>query len=169
MTLPTIGLAVVVCGRLQPPRISRRAGRQRKGGVASSCSTARTSTAGRPKIKGYELGDNFGNTFRVEDGVLKVAYDKYEKFDGKFGHLFYEKPFSHYILRVEYRFVGEQSPGGPGWAFRNSGDHDPRPVAREHGQGPGVPRLDRSPVARRQRPGQPFHGQRLHAGHALRA
>lgn len=73
------------------------------------------------KIKGYELGDNYANTFRVEDGVLKVAYDGYEKFDGKFGHIFYEKPFSHYILRVEYRFVGEQTPGGPGWAFRNSG------------------------------------------------
>lgn len=73
------------------------------------------------KIAGHELGDNFGNTFRVEDGVLKVAYDQYEQFGGKFGHIFYEKPFSHYILRVEYRFVGEQVPGGPGWAFRNSG------------------------------------------------
>lgn len=73
------------------------------------------------KIKGYELNDNHGDTFRVEDGLLKVAYDQYEKFDGKFGHLFYEKPFSNYVLRVEYRFVGEQCPGGPGWAFRNSG------------------------------------------------
>ena len=44
------------------------------------------------KIKGFDLGDNYGNTFRVEDGVLKVAYDQYEKFDGKFGHIFYEKP-----------------------------------------------------------------------------
>ena len=74
-----------------------------------------------PKITGYELDDNFGNTFRVEDGVLRVCYDQYEKFDGKFGHLFYETPFSHYRMRVEYRFVGEQTPGGPGWAFRNSG------------------------------------------------
>jgi hypothetical protein len=73
------------------------------------------------KIAGHDLGDNFGNTFRVEDGLLKVVYDRYERFDGKFGHLFYERPFSHYVLRVEYRFVGEQVPGGPGWAFRNSG------------------------------------------------
>lgn len=73
------------------------------------------------KLKGYELGDNFGNTFRVEDGVLKVAYDQYDKFDGRFGHLFYKDTFSNYRLRVEYRFVGEQAPGGPGWAFRNSG------------------------------------------------
>ena len=73
------------------------------------------------KITGYELGDNYGKTFRVEDGVMKVSYDKYEKFDGRFGHIFYEDKFSHYILRLEYRFVGEQVPGGPGWAFRNSG------------------------------------------------
>jgi hypothetical protein len=73
------------------------------------------------KIKGYDLNDNYGNTFRVEDGILKVSYDKYDKFDGRFGHLFYDETFSHYILRVEYRFVGEQCPGGPGWAFRNSG------------------------------------------------
>ncbi|MBI3118397.1 MAG: DUF1080 domain-containing protein, partial [Candidatus Hydrogenedentes bacterium] len=74
-----------------------------------------------PKIKGYPLGENFGNTFRVEDGVLKVVYDAYEKFDGKFGHLFYKEPYSNYRLRVEYRFVGEQVPGGTSWAWRNSG------------------------------------------------
>ena len=73
------------------------------------------------KITGYDLNDNFGNTFRVEDGILKVSYENYDKFDGRFGHIFYDGIFSHYILRVEYRFVGEQCPGGPGWAFRNSG------------------------------------------------
>lgn len=78
-------------------------------------------TGWTPKIKGFALGENFGNTFRVEDGVIKVRYDAYEKFDGRFGHLFYEKPFTNYRLRVEYRFVGEQTPGGPGWALRNSG------------------------------------------------
>jgi hypothetical protein len=74
-----------------------------------------------PKIAGYPLGENFGNTFRVENGVLKVSYDKYETFGERFGHLFYKKPFSHYRLRIEYRFVGDQVPGGPDWAFRNSG------------------------------------------------
>src|SRR5262245_34437861 len=73
------------------------------------------------KIKGHDVGDNFGDTFRVDGGVLKVAYDKYKEFDGKFGHLFYKDRFSHYQLRVEYRFVGEQCKGGPGWAVRNSG------------------------------------------------
>ena len=74
-----------------------------------------------PKITGYDLGVNYGNTFRVEDGLLKVAYDQYDKFGGRFGHLFYKTPFSRYRLRLEYRFVGDQTPGGPGWAFRNSG------------------------------------------------
>ncbi len=73
------------------------------------------------KITGYDLDDNFGNTFRVEDGVMKISYDAYEKFEGKFGHIFYKDKFSHYRLRMEYRFTGEQTPGGPGWAFRNSG------------------------------------------------
>ncbi len=73
------------------------------------------------KIARYELNDNFGNTFRVEDGVLKVSYDQYGKFDNKFGHLFYKDKFSHYRLLVEYRFVGEQVRGGPDWGFRNSG------------------------------------------------
>lgn len=74
-----------------------------------------------PKIKGHELGENFGNTFRVENGVLAVGYDKYQSFNSQFGHLFYKEPFSHYRLRVEYRFVGLQCMGGPGWAIRNGG------------------------------------------------
>lgn len=74
-----------------------------------------------PKITGFDLGDNHLDTYRVENGLLRVVYDRYEKFDGKFGHLFYKDKFSHYRIRVEYRFVGQQTPGGPGWAFRNSG------------------------------------------------
>jgi Domain of Unknown Function (DUF1080) len=74
-----------------------------------------------PKIKGHDLGDNYGNTFRVENGVLKVVYDKYPKFNNQFGHLFSAHKYSNYRLRIEYRFVGEQCPGGPGWALRNSG------------------------------------------------
>ncbi len=73
------------------------------------------------KIKGYELNNNYKNLFRVEDGVIKVSYDEFEKFNGEYGHLFYREPFSHYRLRVEYRFTGEQAPGGESWAYRNSG------------------------------------------------
>lgn len=74
-----------------------------------------------PKIRGYALGENFGQTFRVEDGILKVVYDQYTGFDDRFGHLFYREPFSWYRLRAVYRFTGGQVPGGPGWALRNSG------------------------------------------------
>ena len=78
-------------------------------------------TAWTPKITGSELGEDPYGTFRVVDGLLTVSYEGYEAFDGRFGHLFYTQPFNHYQLRVEYRFVGEQLPGGPGWAIRNSG------------------------------------------------
>lgn len=73
------------------------------------------------KIAGHELNDNYKNTFRVEAGLLKVSYDEYESFHGEFGHLFYKDKFSYYRLRVEYRFIGDQVPGGPDWALRNSG------------------------------------------------
>jgi hypothetical protein len=73
------------------------------------------------KITGHDLNENFQNTFLVDHGVLKVSYADYENFEGEFGHLFYYQKLSHYRLRVEYRFVGEQAPGGPDWAYRNSG------------------------------------------------
>ena len=74
-----------------------------------------------PKIRGCKAGENFQNTFRVENGVLKVDYSEYQNWDQRFGHLFYKSKFSHYRLRLEYRFTGDQIAGGPGWAFRNSG------------------------------------------------
>ena len=92
-------------------------------------------TGWTPKITGYEAGDNYGNTFRVEDGLLKVRYDQYDAFNNRFGHLFYKDELSHYKLRVEYRFVGEQCPGGEGWAYRNSG-------IMVHGQRPETMTLD---------------------------
>ena len=73
-----------------------------------------------PKITGYALGDNFDNTFRVENGVMKVSYDKYDNFNARFGHIFYKDKFSYYIVAAEYRFTGEQAPGGQGWALRDS-------------------------------------------------
>lgn len=73
------------------------------------------------KFTGYPLGENYNDTFRVEDGLLTVSYDNWDKFDGEFGHLFYKDSFSSYRLRAEYRFIGEQVTDGPGWAFRNNG------------------------------------------------
>jgi len=73
------------------------------------------------KIAKHKMGENFGNIFRVEDGLLKISYDQYDKFDGQFGHVFYKDRFSYYLVAVEYRFVGEQAKGAPDWAYRNNG------------------------------------------------
>lgn len=74
-----------------------------------------------PKFRGAALGENYANTFRAQDGTILASYDGYENFDGRFGHLFYAVPYSHYRLRFEYRIFGEAAEGIPEWAFRNSG------------------------------------------------
>ena len=73
------------------------------------------------KVRGYELDNNYKNTFRVVDGKMAVSYEGYSEFEERFGHIFYEKEYSWYRIVVEYRFTGEQATGGPGWALRNSG------------------------------------------------
>jgi len=82
-----------------------------------------------PKIRHQAPGVNYANTFRVEDGLMKVRYDGYGEFNQQYGHIAYHKPFGYYVLRVTYRFVDEQAKGGEGWAWRNSG-------AMLHGQSP---------------------------------
>jgi hypothetical protein len=74
-----------------------------------------------PKFKGYPPGVNYRNTFRVENGILKVDYSGYDNFKGEFGHLFWNQRLSHYRIRAVYRFVGNQVPGAPSWGFRNNG------------------------------------------------
>ena len=74
------------------------------------------------KIRGEELGNNFKNTFKVNDGSLKVSYENYENFDDRFGHIFYTKSkFKNYHLSLEYKFSGEHLKGAPGWSIKNSG------------------------------------------------
>lgn len=87
------------------------------------------------KIRYHKLNDNFGDTFQVKDGNIQIRYDHYTQFDEQFGHLFYKEPFSSYLIGVEYRFVGNQVDGGPGWAYRNSG-------IMVHGQDPATMTLD---------------------------
>jgi hypothetical protein len=73
------------------------------------------------KIADRPLNDNYLNTFQVKKGMIRIVYDAYENFDNKYGHLYYKKPYSHYKLRFDYRFVGEQTSGGEAWNIRNSG------------------------------------------------
>jgi len=78
-------------------------------------------TGWSPKFVGHPYGENYLDTFRVVDGCITVSYENYDNFNATFGHLFYESPYSSYILRMEYRFIGDQVEGGAGWAFMNSG------------------------------------------------
>jgi hypothetical protein len=89
------------------------------------------------KIAHHPLNENFKDIFTVRDGVMHVSYEKLDSFHGEFGHIFYNQKFSKYKLRLEYRFFGEQCPGGPEWAIRNSG-------AMLHCQSPESMGLDQS-------------------------
>ncbi|GLR16411.1 3-keto-disaccharide hydrolase [Portibacter lacus] len=88
------------------------------------------------KIHHYETGDNFGDTFRAEDGMIKVRYDQYgDDFNNRFAHLYTNKSYSHFHLIMEYRFVGEVCPGTPSYAYKNSGvmyhSQDPKTMLKE--------------------------------------
>ena len=118
------------------------------GMVAAGCSTSTKSESkwislfnGRDlndwivKIHHHEPGVNFGNTFRAEDGMVKVRYDQYGDFNDQFGHLYYKNPFSHFHLVMEYRFTGDLQKGAPEYTLLNSGvmfhSQDPRTMAKE--------------------------------------
>ncbi len=87
------------------------------------------------KIHHHEVGENYGNTFRVEDGTIKIRYDQYGDFNDQFGHLYYKTPFSYYHLKFEYRFAGELQQGAPEYTLLNSGvmfhSQDPRTMLKE--------------------------------------
>ncbi len=88
------------------------------------------------KIHHYAVGDNHGETFRVNNNMIEVRYDQYEgDFDDRYGHLYYDKPYSYYHFSMEYRFVGEVHPGAPSFVVKNSGvmfhSQDPRTMPVE--------------------------------------
>jgi hypothetical protein len=87
------------------------------------------------KIHHHDPGVNFGNTFRAEDGMIKVRYDQYDDFDDQFAHLYFKQPLSHFHLKLEYRFTGELQRGAPSYTILNSGvmfhSQDPRTMPKE--------------------------------------
>jgi hypothetical protein len=89
------------------------------------------------KIAGHPVGENYANTFRVEDGILKCEYDDYKEFDGRFGHLYSNVAYSHYKLRLEYRFEGRMLKDAPNYVDLNSGVmlHSQPPQSMELDQG----------------------------------
>lgn len=88
------------------------------------------------KIAGYEVGENFGDTFRVQDSILSIRYDNYgDNFNNRFGALYFDKKLSNYRLKVQYRFVGETTPGAPEWGYRDGG-------VQFHSQAPTTLKID---------------------------
>ena len=90
-----------------------------------------------PKIAKHPLGENAFDTFRVEDGILKCEYDKYPKFDRQFGHLYTNLSYSHYLLRMEYKFAGKMMPDASSYVNLNSGimvhSHPPQSMSLDQG------------------------------------
>lgn len=88
------------------------------------------------KIAGYPINENFQNTVRVQDSMIRISYDDYDQFGEAYGHIYYKEPFSYYKLRFDYRFLGEQTPGGATWNVRNSGImvHSQSAASNEFGQ-----------------------------------
>jgi hypothetical protein len=146
VTLVMLGMPVAAAAQPQPTSAAqpRNADATRQAGTPQS--TARTTTTaaaadwrkapaqdwqelfdGRTldgwvvKLAHHEVGDNYGDTFRVANGVIRVDYDKYDEFGTRFGHLFYKEKLSYYVLALEYHFFGTQAKGGPSYAKLNSG------------------------------------------------
>lgn len=87
------------------------------------------------KINHHETGEDPENTFRVEEGMVKVRYDKYEKFNEQYGHLYFNQPFAYFHLKFEYRITGEWRKDAPSYTIRNSGvmfhSQDPKTMLKE--------------------------------------
>lgn len=108
------------------------------------------------KVHHHELGDNYEDTFRVNDGKIQINYDDYDAFDERFAHLFYNKSFSSYHLKFEYRFTDQWQKDAPVYTYRNSGvmfhSQDPKTILKDQNwpisveyqiladEGNGVPR-----------------------------
>lgn len=87
------------------------------------------------KINHHEVGENFGRTFRVADSMIQVRYDQYGAFNEQYGHLYFEKPFSSFHLKLDYRFVGKWKEDAPSYTLLNSGvmyhSQDPRTMNKD--------------------------------------
>ncbi|WP_034043841.1 3-keto-disaccharide hydrolase [Wocania ichthyoenteri] len=87
------------------------------------------------KIHHHDFDDNYANTFRVVDGKIQVNYDSYGEFNERYGHLFYNKSFSSYHLKFEYKFTNQWLKDAPSYTYRNSGvmfhSQDPKTILKE--------------------------------------
>ncbi|WP_226895445.1 3-keto-disaccharide hydrolase [Luteolibacter marinus] len=90
-----------------------------------------------PKVAGHACGENPHDTFKVDDGIIKVSYEGYGKFDQQYGHLFTNIAYSRYLLRMEYRFTGTMMADAPSYVNLNSGvmihSQSPQSMALDQG------------------------------------
>jgi hypothetical protein len=140
LALPLLALLSLAAGSISPsqPGSSAAAIPRADPGDWVQLFNGRNLDGWTPKFAKHDLGANYNDTFRVEDGLLKVRYDKWTGFNGEFGHMFYKDPFSYYVIGAEYRFVENQVAGaGPSlaWAIRNNGlmlhAPDPRTMLKD--------------------------------------
>lgn len=111
-------MLVTACGQAESPADPQA---ESPSGEWVSLFDGETLNGWTPKFSGSALGENVADTFRVEDGAIVASYENYDGFEERFGHMFYEVPYSHYRLRFEYRIFGEPVADVPVWAIRNSG------------------------------------------------
>ena len=88
------------------------------------------------KFANQDLNVNHRNTFRAQDSMIRIAYNQYDSFNDAYAHMYYNKPYSYYKLRFDYRFTGEQVKGGEDWNVRNSGImlHSQSAESNDYGQ-----------------------------------
>jgi hypothetical protein len=75
------------------------------------------------KTNGLALNQDPKQTYRVADSAIEVNYSNYANWNGEpWSHIGYKvRPFSHYLVRLEYQFYGKQVAGAPAYANENSG------------------------------------------------
>lgn len=88
------------------------------------------------KVARHPIGENYKNTFHVENGILKVDYSQYETFNMQVAHLYSNSPYSHYKLRLDYKFVAGYREDAPFWVRMNSGVmlHSQSPLSMQQDQ-----------------------------------
>ena len=139
------------------PRRSRRPSRpaSRRRGAGRACSTARTSTAGRRRSRATTLGDNYGDTFRVEDGVLKVTLRQVQEVRRQVRPPVLQGASSRTTgCGSSTASSASSARAARAGRYRNSGVMFHCQSPESDAQGPGVPGLDRGPVPRRRRQGR---------------
>lgn len=74
-----------------------------------------------PKVAGYELGENPGNIFSINNGAMHLDHKAFSRLEGRYAHIFYKEPFDKYRLKFQYRFLDHLVAAAPKYVYRNSG------------------------------------------------